>query len=85
MFMFSAKGNKQVTKALKAVKGAISFEIVNSNEELANAVKSAFAVVERTHPEVFDTEPRDYIHQQVIDFARSHKGWFDVDDYLNKF
>jgi hypothetical protein len=87
--MYTAQGDKAVAKAVKALKGAIRFELVKSNEELAKAVESAFAVVERTHPEVHDTEPRTYIHQQVIDFARlnysSGAVWFSTDKYLNLF
>jgi hypothetical protein len=85
MEMFTPEGNKQVAKALKAIKGAIRFELVNANVELAHAVKTAVAVIERTHPEVTDTEPRDYIHQQVIDFARSQVSWFNAKRYLSYF
>ena len=86
MYMYTPEGNKEVAKAVKALKGAIRFELVNSNKELANAVKSAFAVVERTHPEVWDTEPRDYIYQKAIDFARAYGcKWFNTDKYLNLF
>jgi hypothetical protein len=85
MEMFTPEGNKQVAKALKAIKGAIRFELVNANVELAYAVKTAVAVIERTHPEVTDTEPRDYIHQQVIDFARSQVSWFNAKRYLSYF
>jgi hypothetical protein len=85
MEMYTPEGNKQVAKAVKALKGAIRFELVNANVELAHAVKTAVAVVERTHPEVTDTEPREYIHQQVIDFARSNTSWFDAKRYLRYF
>lgn len=85
MYMYTPEGNKQVAKALKAIKGAIRFELISSNVELAHAVKTAVAVVERTHPEVRDTEPREYIHQQVIDFARSQVSWFDSKRYLRCF
>ena len=89
MFMYTPEGNNAVAKAVEALKGAIRFELVISNAELANAVKSAFGVVARTHPEVYDTEPREYIHQQVLDFARlnysSGTTWFDTDKYLNLF
>jgi hypothetical protein len=89
MFMYTPLGNKAVANAVEALKGAIRFELVKSTEELAKAVESAFAVVERTYPEVHDTEPREYIHQQVIDFARGNFSsgavWFSTDKYLNLF
>jgi hypothetical protein len=86
MYMYTPEGNKEVAKAVKALKGAIRFELVKSNKELANAVKTAVAVVERTHPEVTDTEPRDYIRQEVLDFVRAHGSkWFNTDRYLKLF
>ena len=85
MFMYTPEGDKQVAKAVKALKGAIRFELVTANAELATAVYKAFEVVARTHPEVRDTEPREYIHQQVTDFARSQVRWFDADRYNRYF
>ena len=84
--MYTPEGNKEVAKAVKALKGAIRFEIITSNVELATAVKSAIAVVARNYPEVTDTEPRDYICQKAIDLARAYGcKWFVTDRYLYLF
>jgi hypothetical protein len=67
--MYSREGGREVLRLLNAMESGVKAGILTA-DTLANAVASGVSKIEKTHPEVHDTEPRYLIWQTAIDLAR---------------
>jgi hypothetical protein len=72
--MYTPEGNKAVAKRVRTAVKAIRYGFVTDIDAILKMTEAIFTSVEKIHPEVHDTEPREMIHQMILTASAQHAG-----------
>jgi len=82
--MYTNQGNQAVARRVRTAVKAIRYGLVTDIDDVVKMTEAIFTSVEKIHPEVYDTEPREMIRQMIFTACQQHTGIYS-EDLLQRF